>query len=72
MGRESSRVKVKNVLDNYLLFSARDLAEGRGSFWAKGCSSSAFSESTVINGKGRCSRAVASELASLTGFKGKL
>jgi hypothetical protein len=71
MGRESSRVEVEDVSDDRLLFGARELTEGRGSFWAKGCSFVAFSESTVINSKGPCSCAEASEFAGSKSFKGK-
>ena len=70
MRRKSSRVKVEDVLDNCLLFGARELTEGGGSFCVEGASLGTVRESAAFNVERLSSSAVASELAGFKGFEG--
>jgi hypothetical protein len=71
VGRESSRVKVEDILDDCLLFGARELKAGGGSFCAWRDSFGALIEYMAFNVKGDSSSAVASEFTSSISVKGK-
>ena len=72
LGRESSQIKVKNILDNYLLFSYSKLLVVRGSFYIKGQSLGAIRERVALNVIGLSSGLVALKLTRSISFKGKL
>ena len=71
-GRKSSRIKVKNILDDCLLFCRSELLVVRSSFCAKGQSLGAIRERAAFNVKGLRSSLVASEFAGIIGCKGTL
>jgi hypothetical protein len=65
-------MKVKNILDNRLLFCRSDLSAVRGSLCAKGQSLGAIKERAAFNVEGLSSSPVASGLASIIACNGKL
>ena len=71
MGRKSSRIKVKNVSDNRLLFSARELLTVRCSFLSKLSFVGAIRKPLIGHVEQLGSASEATKLASVKGLKSK-
>jgi hypothetical protein len=72
LGGKASRIEVKDILDNGLLFVARELKAVWSSICAKGHSFSAIVERPALNVKGLSSRPMASELTRIEGLECEL
>jgi hypothetical protein len=72
LGGKASQIEVKDILDNGLLFVARELKAVWSSICAKGHFFSAIVERPALNVKGLSSRPMASELTRIEGLECEL